>query len=700
VLVLANHMRRHSVHALMLAAASVASLGLPQTTTAEDRTITGTGNNLANPTRGSAGTAFIRLGYPEDYPDGTGNSIVSDAQRANARTISNTLGVQTGSVPNNRNLSSYLWMWGQFITHDIDLASTSNGSATNGTANIAVSSGDVLAPGPIPMTRSNFVMQGGARQQVNAITTWIDASMVYGSDAARAAALRTNGGTGAKLVTSAGNLPGFNTGTFANDNPLGLPANSLFLCGDVRANENVGLTAMHTLFVREHNRLVDVISAQQPSLTNEQKYQLARKIVGAEMQIITYKEFLPALLGTANAPTVQGYSYNPQENASITQSFAVAAFRFGHSALNSQLPRVGNDGVSSTPLALRDAFFNPSLLASNPSMVETILKGGATQQAEEIDTLFVDDVRNFLFGPPGAGGMDLAALNIQRGRDHGLADYRQLRGAYNLSQPSSFAQIPTTAALRTALQNLYGSINNIDGYIGGLAENHLAGSSVGALFNNIIVSQFERLRDGDRLFYTSNAAGLYNNGVLLPSIASIINLDTIRFADILALNTGLNSLQVQGNVFFAQVPGDFNGSGAVNATDIDLLFAATPGTPPAADLKFDINADGVVTIGVNTAGSDTDHLVRNILLTEYGDANLDRSVNISDFSLLASQFNHAGTWSQGNFNGDALVNIADFSLLAAKFNTTTAARGEVPEPALMAAPLALGALSRRRRRCA
>jgi hypothetical protein len=704
-----NHARRAT---FSRATGAVLALAVCNISLAEDRTITGAGNHLGQPNRGSAGTAFIRLGYFEDYPDGVGNVIISDAQRANARTISNTLSVQTASVPNNRNLSSYVWMWGQFLTHDLDLSSTSNGAGVNGTANIAVQAGDPLGPNPIPMTRSNFVMLNGARQQTNAITTWIDASNVYGSDSTRAAAMRVNGGTGAKLITSAGNLPGYNTAGLPNDNMGTTPANQLFLCGDVRANENVGLTSMHTVFVREHNRLVDVISAQQPGLSDEQKYQLARKIVGAQMQIITYKEFLPALLGTANSPPASAYSYSPGVDATITQSFAVAAFRFGHSTLSTHMPQVNNDGTAEPSLALRDAFFNPNLITNHPALVEELLKGGATQVAQEIDNLFIDDVRNFLFGPPGAGGMDLAALNTQRGRDHGLADYRALRGAYDLPEPTNFSQIPTTPALRTALQNLYGNINNLDGYVAGLAENHVAGGSVGPLFNAIIRGQFERLRDGDRLFYLANALGLYQNGVLRPEIASIINLDTIRFSDIIALNTGLNSLAVHGNIFFARTPGDFNGDGLANGTDIDLLFHAIPGTPPSANLLFDINADGIVVTGVGAPASDSDHLVHNILLSAYGDANLDRTVNLVDFNTLAANFGlSARDWFQADFNGDDVVNLSDFNLLAANFGFSAGADGVVdpqdwstlatlvPEPsaALLAGIVSSGAMLRRRR---
>lgn len=685
---------------------------------AEDRTINGFGNSLQQPNRGGAGTPFIRFGYPTEYVDGIGNVVLSDAQRANARSISNTLAVQTGNTPNSRNLSSYVWMWGQFLTHDLDLASTSNGSAVNGSANIAVSSADSLGPNSISVTRSNFVTVPGGpgapgphREQVNAITSWIDASQVYGSDTTRAAALRTNGGTGAKLATSANNLPGYNTVGLSNDNNGPTAANQLFLAGDVRANENVALTAMHTVFLREHNRLVDVISTQQPSLNEEQKYQLARKLVGAEMAAITYNEYLPSIMGNA-APAARAYNYNPQLPGDVTQSFAVAAFRFAHSALSSNLPVVNNDGTSATALSLGTATFNPNLLTNSPELVKQLLKGGATQTAQEIDTQYVDDIRNVAFGPPGAGGTDLFAVDVERAREHGLVDYRQLRAAYGQPPINSFAQIPTTPELRAQLQAIYGNdLNNIDALVAGLAETHLPGQSLGGTFSAIIGNQFARLRDGDRLFYLSNAAGLYVNGVLQPQIASIVNLDTIRLADIIALNTGLTSLQAQGNIFFARLPGDFNNDRVVNSGDINLLFAATPGATTTASI-LDINADGTINNDENTAGSDIDHLIHNIMLTEYGDANLDTRVDFGDLLLLTQNYLTNRGWGAGNFNGDTIIDFADVLIISQNYGfglpadiasslnfaaDFALAQSLAPEPTLAAITLAIPALSRRRR---
>jgi peroxidase len=344
------------------------------------------------------------------------------------------------------------------------------------------------------------------------------------------------------------------------------------LAGDVRANENSLLTSLHTVFTREHNRLVDIIAAQQPILSAEQQYQLARKLVGAEMQIITYNEFLPALLGNgASVPKAEQYQYDTNVPGTITNAFAHATYRFGHSMVSPELKLVDTGGVARPPLPLRFAFFNPALITNNAALVDQLLAGAAMQRSEEIDTLMIDDLRNFLFGVPGAGGLDLAALNIQRGRDVGLPDYRQLntqlrKGTLAIT---SFSQITTDAVLARLLETVYSAdINNIDAWVGALAEDHVAGGSVGPLIKVMLESQFTRLRDGDRLFYRGNDAGLYTNGVLRPEIAAIIDLENVTLADIILANTSIARLQE--SVFFVPMAGDFNRDGAVDTADYVL----------------------------------------------------------------------------------------------------------------------------------
>jgi Animal haem peroxidase len=541
--------------------------------TAEDRTIDGTLNHLTNTTQGAANQPMIRFGYKPEFADLNG-AIITEPVRANPRDISNALFAQTTSRKSARGLSDLAWAFGQFLAHDMDLVTSSNGAAVNGTAPIAIhGQNDPLGPNPIPFTRSNYVMvvdprAGSGRTPVNEVTSYIDASNVYGSDPVRAAALRTNAGIGAKLLTGAGNLLPFNTAGLPNENNGPVPASQLFLAGDIRANENSLLTSLHTVFAREHNRLVDRIAAEQPALNEEQQYQLARKIVGAEMQAITYKEFLPALLGSgATVPKVEQYQYTSNIPATITNAFAHATYRFGHSMVSPELKRVDGDGAPQPALSLRNAFFNPNLLTNNPALVDQLLAGAATQRSEEVDALVIDDLRNFLFGPPGAGGLDLAALNIQRGRDVGLPDYRELRSAHQVPFLQSFGQITSDAALAGALSSIYGgNLNNIDAWVGALAESHVAGTSVGPLIKAMLESQFRRLRDGDRLFYRGTAAGLYaQGGILNPEIAAIIDLDNFTLADVILANTSIEHLQE--NLFFVPTAGDFNGDGAVDAAD-------------------------------------------------------------------------------------------------------------------------------------
>src|SRR5205823_7268229 len=149
--------------------------------------------------------------------------------------------------------------------------------------------------------------------------------MVYGSDNATADKLRTH--TGGRLKTSAGNLlPVNNAATFptgtlpmANDAHL-VPDGQLFAAGDVRANENVELLSLQTLFVREHNRMADAIGHANPGLSDEAVYQQARARVIAELQVITYREWLPALLGPNSLPAYRGY--NVAVNPGIANEFS------------------------------------------------------------------------------------------------------------------------------------------------------------------------------------------------------------------------------------------------------------------------------------------------------------------------------------------------------------------------------------------
>ncbi len=357
----------------------------------------------------------------------------------------------------------------------------------------------------IPMQRAIYgaPSESGTQQHPNLITSFIDASMVYGSDDARAAALRS--GVGGKLKVSAGDLLPINNsetfpnGPLENDNSGPTDPSTLFVAGDVRANENVGLLSLHTLLVREHNRLADQLAAEDPGLTDEQLYQQARRLVGAMVQHITYNEYLPVLLGQGALPTYAGY--DPNVDPAVSGLFSGAAFRVGHTQLIPNFQRLDNNNqpLPGNELPLRFAFFNSAALKSDG--IEPYLRGLYATQMQEIDPYVIDDVRNFLFGPPGSGGMDLASINIQRGRDMGLPSYNQARIDFGLSAVTSFAEITSDPVIAAALASVYDNVDQIDVWVGGLAEDHAAGSQVGSLFHRIIADQFARSRDGDRYWF-------------------------------------------------------------------------------------------------------------------------------------------------------------------------------------------------------
>ncbi len=517
------------------------------------RTIDGSFNNPDNPDWGAAGTNLqttVGIAFTDSM------SMPTGLNRKNPREISNTLFSQSGLVNDPLALSDFCWVWGQFIDHDIGLTPDGPEDAT-----IQVPAGDIhfdpLGQGQaiIPMHRSRFDETTGTSPQnprrfPNMITAFIDGSGVYGSDEERANWLRSF--EDGKLKTSQGNMPPFNTvsGEYGDDidhdapemdNPTGI-SDKFYVAGDVRANENPLLLSFHTLFLREHNRLCDKTVAEHPDWTDEEVYQHVRKLVGGLIQSIVYEEWLPAM--GVHLPDYQGF--NAEVNPQLMNVFTAAAFRLGHTLLNGQLQRLNNEGevIPQGNLALRDAFFNP-LVVLETGGIEPFFKGMAVQIQQKLDPKVIDDVRNFLFGPPGAGGLDLASININRGRERGLPDFNSIRQAIGMEPYFFHQQINSDASVFTRLITLYSNINDIDPWVGMLAEEPVPGALFGETIMELMKMQFTDLRDGDRFFYLNDAS------------LSQRELDWIRdtkLRDVIMYNTGINLMQ--NNVFLAMPHAD------------------------------------------------------------------------------------------------------------------------------------------------
>lgn len=535
----------------------------------EWRSYDGSGNNQAHTDWGSAGSQLLRIGEA-NYADGI-SSI--DTSRPNPRDISNVIFSQSVSKPDDRGLSEWTWLWGQFIDHDITHSLTAAEAGAMGTTipigDPTFDNGTTNMGGQtINMTRSAYDPATGTttpRQQLNNLSSWIDASNVYGgtdidSGAPRSDWLRTFSG-GRMKVSDGGAygdlLPTWSDGAPEMDN-VHMPTmgEAAYVAGDIRANEHTGLAAVHTLFVREHNRLADMLTAADPSMSDEEAYQRARSIVAGTLQKITYSEFLPAM-----GVDLDAYSgYDSSVNGGIANEFSAAGYRVGHTMIRGTLGRMNADGttIAEGDLSLADSYFNPATLQEGG--LDPLFRGLLGNTAESIDAQVADQLRNQLFTIfiPGVGlvdgGTDLASINIMRGRDHGLGTYNQTREAYGLTVADDWSDITSDAELQAALASVYGSVDEVDLWVGMLCEQHMDDSSVGEMVNAILADQFGRLRDGDRFFYQN--LGEHNSDLTDIELAfdgenmmtAAEWLDSLTLADILELNTDLEGLPE--NMFF------------------------------------------------------------------------------------------------------------------------------------------------------
>ncbi len=505
------------------------------------RSIDGRGNNPAHPDRGTAHSPFIRISPV--MPNHIASTPASADSLPNPRTVSNLVCDQPAQVFDRYLVSDMTWQWGQFIDHDI--VHVPEGTPREALP-IPIPVGDsVFDPGGvgnrhIPFFRSAFDPSTGTgpdnpRQPVNSITGFIDGSGIYGSDPGRAFALRAHDGSG-RLKVSHDRLLPLNTRGLPNQGGNHRP--DLFLAGDIRANEQAGLIAMHTLFVREHNRLADIFAVQNPQLASQEVFELARKVNGAQIQAITYNEFLPLLLGPDAIGPYPGY--NPAIDPAIANEFASAAFRFGHSLLSPAILHVEPNGTPRS-IALVEAFFNPAFVREHG--IAGLLLGLSIQQAQHLDTHVDDQVRNMLFrNQPELGGRDLAAINIQRGRDHDVPFYNDVRRAYGLTPAPAFADVSSDPAVQAKLAQAYGGdIERLELWPGGLAEDHLPGAMLGETFHAIVADQFRRLRDGDRFWFE-------NDPYFLAHPELLDRMRAVTLADVIRRNSQLDH-QLAANVF-------------------------------------------------------------------------------------------------------------------------------------------------------
>ena len=437
------------------------------------RTLDGSNNNLRNPTWGQANTQYTRVAEAR-YADG----IAEPVSGADPRYVSNRIFNDAHqNLFSENGVSQWGFVWGQFMDHTFGLREIEGEDAP-----LPFDSNDPIEEFENDLGAMNFIRTPAApgtgvttpRQQINTVSSYIDGHSVYGSTQDRLDWLRED--DSAKLMLPDGDLPTVTARGDASTAPpieidgrLRANPDRGRVAGDIRANENIALQATHTLFAREHNRVVDELPGSWPE---DLKFEVARRVVGAEQQYITYNEFLPAL----GLELDRYRGYNRSVNASLSNEFAVVGYR-AHSFVHGELEPIGDVGDYTQEeleaieaqgieveiegdevefvIPLSIGFFNPDLV---PELgLDAVMRGLGGEPQYKNDEQIDNQLRSVLFQIPVSGNpecldgpelpecfdtvLDLGAIDIERARDHGLPSYNDLREAYGLPRLTSFTAI-------------------------------------------------------------------------------------------------------------------------------------------------------------------------------------------------------------------------------------------------------------------
>jgi len=510
------------------------------------RSLDGSCNNIENPWWGKAGTPFRRwmsADYSDEFKLNDPRVSIDGSELPNARALACNLNADKHEI--EERVSHLFMQWGQLVNHDITSLSITREDDPDQSicrtctrtqkclpimieSNTTCNCVKTMKHNCIEFTRSSasfgdVTCKLGQREQINMQTAFLDASHIYGTSSEENEKLRDKNGRGLMEVQQRSD----------NHNEDLLPASKkkrpsdcldfrpdtkCFVSGDDRVNQNPVLMSMHTITVREHNRIARILAQRNPTWGDLTIFQETRRIVIAQIQHITYNEYLPILLGSQAMETFLLNSgtgsaklklYDPKFDPRVSNEYSASAGRFGHSMIRTDYSRLNSEYKSEAKsFALRNSYFRANeIYNKEEGGLESIIRGMLHDPLMAVDRWFSTEITQHLFETKNKKSQpfhfDLVAININRGRDHGIPSYVKFRDFCGLSP------IKTWADMRLVLSNdvvdiyqqFFRHVEDVDLFVASVSEQKLDDALVGPTLACLLGIQYQATKFGDRFWY-------------------------------------------------------------------------------------------------------------------------------------------------------------------------------------------------------
>uniref|UniRef100_A0A182NV95 Peroxidase n=1 Tax=Anopheles dirus TaxID=7168 RepID=A0A182NV95_9DIPT len=540
------------------------------------RSADGSCNSLYNPLYGTPYRPYRRL-LPAKYADGVFEPARMSSGRPmpNARQLSMALFGETETQDGRSTIINM--QFGQLVAHDMSF--TADVFGVKCCPNGKKIPPDLLPPRCMPldvpaddpvlplggiecmsMLRTKTTAEHscatnyGVAEQLSSVTAYLDLSIVYGNGAEQTGTLREYRAGRMRVEHRQGQYWPPHNPNATRLCQMRADTDVCYLTGDLRSNQSPHLAILQIVHLLEHNRLAGALAALNGCWDDERLFQEARRINIAKYQSIVYNDWLPIYMGRENmlrhgllhaGTDAEGYvrDYNPLEDATVSNAFGTAAFRYFHNMIVGRLDLYLADRERSGSVRLSDWLRRPGVLEERNNR-ELLTRGMVSQAHDAANEHLTPEAKHFLFRNANPYGADLKAIDIHRARDHGLASYNDYRELCGLGRAAHWADLHASIAPATVarLARWYDTVDDVELAVAGALETHHPGATVGPTFLCVLVEQFRRTRTGDRFFYENGAGAGF-------SARQLRELRQATMARLLCDNTdGL--ARIQHNAFF------------------------------------------------------------------------------------------------------------------------------------------------------